>query len=149
MPRNFSQDITNLIREAEALKISHIKTATAITTKTVEIPVQIELDSVSPFGTVYSSSNKKVIAETLTSSRAMACSLTLNNDGTTVIGHDLKLRTVNIIRLQGGDYNEWLVAVTSLNPDDLSIVVGGGTVTLNYTMAITGTSNFTARVENA
>lgn len=146
MPRNFEQDIKNLKREAEALKISYVKTASAIRTKTEQIQITFTLDSIS--GGWIVPDTWYVTAETLSVGRAMACSITLDNDGTTVQDHNLDNRTLNFTKLDGGDYNRWKIELNSLNTDDISIISGGGRVELNYYFTITGTADFTIGVSH-
>lgn len=146
MPRNFEQDIRNLKREAEALKISYVKTASAIKTKTEQIQITFALDSIS--GGWIAPDTWYITAETLSVGRAMACSITLDNDGATVQDHNLDNRTLTFTKLDGGDYNRWKIELNSLNTDDISIISGGGTVELNYYFTITGTADFTIGVSH-
>lgn len=146
MPRNFEQDIRNLRREAESLKISYVKTASAIKTKSEQVQITFTLDSMTA-GWI-DPDTWYVTAETLTVGRAMACSITLDNDGTTVQNHNLNNRTLTFTKLQGGDYNKWRIDLNSLNINDFNTISGGGKVELTYYFTITGTADFTIGVSH-
>lgn len=144
MPRNFAQDITNLRREAEALKISYVKSAAAIRTKAEEVSLTFTLSRI--YDGQIEPDIWYVSAETIMPGQVMASAVTLFNDGITIQNHDLNARTISIDKIEAGDYNLWKITLNSANSDDINIITDGGTVELAYKFTVTGTSDYTIGV---
>ena len=142
MEDKFANDILRLEQEVLALKTCPIKTSTQMMTKSITQDFSVDLDYASY---IYQNMafNKDVTIITITSSNGtnMITDCTLENSGDAE-NYKLQGRSVSIIPCVGGNICKYRVNVLSSNPTDIDTLKNGGSVVLNYTVALTSTSDF-------
>ena len=137
----FAKRIGDLEREIRELKTAHYKTATTISTTTKTQNLSFLLKIYNEWE-VWSSKRAIItISTTDGSNMVSACYV----DGITPSNLNMRYPYVN--RLSSGDGEvKFEVLVYSQNSNDFNTLSGGGTVNLNYTVQIVGSSNFTVSV---
>jgi hypothetical protein len=145
MNNTFDNEILKLEQEIIALKTCPIKTATQMATKAVQQALSFNLE-MTPFIQNYCwGENAIILTLTSTDGNAMLTSCTLENSGD-ASGHNLSGRSVNIRQKECGVTSVYRIYVTSVNNSDYETLDSGGSVTVNYTVLLTGTSDFTVSV---
>ena len=141
----FDSEILKLEQEIIALKTCPIKTATQMATKAVQQALSFDLE-MTPFIQNYCwGENAIILTLTSTDGNAMLTSCTLENSGD-ASGHSLSARSVGIRQDECGVTSKYRIYVTSLNNNDYETLDSGGSVTVNYTVLLTCTSDFTVTV---
>lgn len=137
------QQIKYLQSEITSLKTAHVKTATTISTMELSKSINLSL-MLDPVTTEIFSSQRAIV--TMTSSNSTnfisACYL----DGVTPSNLNSRFVYVNRISSANGQ-GKYEVVVYSQNPDDYTILSGGGSVNLTYNLKLIGSSKFTASVD--
>ncbi len=139
----YDERIKNLEREVRQLKTSHFKTATKISTisKTIGITFSLYLDT----NTFEIYGDKRAIITLTTSDNSdMISACYVNGLNPTMINNNRFLKVQRIVSDSGKVKYE--VIIISYNSDDYNTLSGGGSVNLNYTLTLVGSSNFTASV---
>lgn len=141
--QEFDEQIKYLKDEIKQLKTAHIKTATTINTMDLNknVAFSLTLDELS--GQMFST-QRAIITMTSSNSTNMisACYL----DGATPSNLDSRFIFINRIASDSGKV-KYEVVVFSENENDYIALSGGGSVNLNYTVKLIGSSKFTANVD--
>lgn len=146
MENSFEEQIIRLEQEVIALKTCPIKTATQMATKAVQQAISFNLSYSAQLSPNFAwGANTVVITITSTDGTNMLTSCTIENSGD-ASGHNLQGRGFQIIPTDAGSTSAYKVSLFSRNPNDIATLAGGGSVTLNYTMLLTATSDFTISV---
>ena len=138
----FVQRIAKLQQEVLALKTCPIKTCTQFATITKPVNLTFTL-TLPPGGfPTYAYSTKKAII-TAVANENMVTMCTLKNNAGDVTNYNLSGRTLRISPYQCGSTTIYSVVVYSRSSADIQDVLDGKTVTLNYTVEITASSDMT------
>lgn len=138
----YADRIKNLEREIRQIKTAHYKTATTINTMAANVATSFSLVLDQLSGSIYSSQRAIITMSALDNTNMIsACYLVgINPD-------NYANRFVIIKRLQSSTGQaKYEAIVISQNPDDFNTLIGGGTVNLNYTLQLVGSSRFSASV---
>ena len=146
MDNTFEQEIKKLEQEVIDLKTCPIKSSAQIMTKSIDQPVSYDLTYFSqvPLNFVWGI-NTVIITMTSTDGKAMLTSCYLKNSDDAA-GHNLQLRTISILQSSAGTVAQYRASLFSRNQNDISTMYGGGSVTLNYQLVLTATSDFTVSI---
>lgn len=138
----FGKRIQDLEQEIRQLKTAHFKTASKISTisKTIGISFSLYLDTNT--NEVYGSKRAIITLDANGSDMISACYV--NELSPSLIQNNRFLRVQRITSNPGEIKYE--VIIISYNYDDYTILSGGGSVDLNYTLTLIGSSNFTPLV---
>ena len=146
MENTFSDEILKLEQEVLAIKTCPIKTATQMATKSVQQAVSFDLDYVGQLIQNFAwGEDTVVITMTSTDGNNMLTSCTLESSDD-ASSHNLLSRGIQILHTDGGSTSQYKVSAWSRNANDIATLSGGGSVTLNYTMLLTATSDFTVSI---
>lgn len=139
----FAKELKYLIREALALKTGYPKTATALATKETDMTLSfsLSLPPKPPYNIAYF--DLKTI--TANSSENMICAIYLNPDNEAQ-NYDMKGRSITIIPRKCGSQTVFDISGASTNTNDIDQLVGGRSVTLDYSFKIVGTSDYTVSI---
>ena len=140
--QEFDEQIKYLQAEIKQLKTAHIKTATKISTMELNTNVAFSL-TLEPLSGQIFSTQRAIITMVSSNSTNMisACYL----DGATPTNLDSRFVYINRIHSDSGKV-QFDVSVFSQNQNDYDTLAGGGSVDLNYTVKLIGSSKFTASV---
>ena len=126
---DFEQEILRLEQEVLALKTCPIKTATSMTTKSVQQAVSFNMDYLGQLIQNYSwSARKIIITMTSTDGTNMLTDCTLESSGDAA-DYNLAGRGVTVVQTDAGSTTQYKVSAWSRNENDISILAGGGSVT--------------------
>jgi hypothetical protein len=141
--QEFDEQIKYLKDEITQLKTAHVKTATKISTMDLNKNVSFSLMLDALTGQMFST-QRAIITMTSSNSTNMisACYL----DGATPSNLDSRFVFINRIYSDSGKV-KFEVVVLSQNQNDYNTLAGGGSVNLNYTIKLIGSSKFTASVD--
>lgn len=146
MENSFSDEILKLEQEVLALKTCPIKTSTQMATKSVQQAISFDLDYVAQLMPNFAwGADTVVITMASTDGNNMLTSCTLENSDD-ASGHNLLGRGIQILHTDAGSTSQYKVSAWSRNPNDITTLSGGGSVTLNYTVLLTATSDFTISI---
>lgn len=135
--------IKNIGREIEALKTARFKTATTISTMTVNGSVNLPLKLVGPTRYDIISSKQAIITLTTADNTNMVSALYLRNITPSTVND----RYIFIDRLASdAGQAKFAMYVYSHNEDDFNTLSGGGSITLNYGVQGVGSSRFTISI---
>lgn len=143
----FTEKVRKMIQEVRDLKTCPIKTATQLATEKKSIDISMPM-TVHPGGSPsYAYSSKRAfITATSSDGSNMITSCTVQNNAGDVQNHNLLLRSISIFPVECGDTATYSAVVYSRNYNDIQTLVGGGSVTLNYTIDFICTSSVTLSV---
>ena len=146
MDEPFVNRITKLKQDVLELKTCPVKTCTQLATMTESINVTFTL-VVHPGGGFpsYAYSSKKAYI-TVTANENMITMCTIKNNAGAVTNYNLNGRSITIYPYQCGSTAIYTAVLYSENENDIQDILDGKTVTLNYTLDVTATSNITLTV---
>lgn len=139
----YNKRINALKAEIRYLKTAHFKTATKISTMTATIPITFSLYLNNNTGDIYGDKRAIITLETLDNSE-MISSCYVNNLTPSFI-NDNRYLSVNRITSDIGEI-KYEVIVISQNYDDFVELSNGGSINLNFTLTLVGSSRFTPSV---
>lgn len=146
----FDERIKRMEEEIIALKTCDIKTATRLATIVKEQDISVGLNIPIWHGAPpppYAFGAKQAIITCTSISGPMICSCHLKNDaGDVGSSYELSGRSVSVWPKKCGNVWEFAVLIYSKNTADAQTVYDGGSVTVNYTLEITATSDFDMEV---
>ena len=139
----FAHKINDLENEIRALKTAHFKTATTISTMSSEksLGFNLQLDMLT--GEI-TSSRRAVLTLTTTDGSDMISACYVK--GVTPQNLDYRYPFVNRLDAPAGQAR-FEVLVFSQRQSDFETLIGGGSVTANYTVELVGSSEFTVSLE--
>lgn len=146
MEDKFRNEIIKLEQEVIALKTCGIKTSTQMATKAVQQAVSFDLDYMGQMMPNYAwgAYTTVITIESVDGTNMLtSCTLESSDDAS---GYDLQGRGIYLLQTEAGATSVYKVSAWSRNPTDISTLSGGGSVTLNYTMLLTATSDFTITI---
>lgn len=137
----YNKRINALKREIRNLKTAHFKTATTISTisKTANITFSLYLDT----NTYEIYGDKRaIITLTTTDNSEMISACYING-----LTSNLNSRYISVQRITSSAGTiKYEVVIISQNTDDFNTLIGGGSVNLNYTLTLVGSSKFNTSV---
>lgn len=136
----FYRKIKELKRELHYLKTAHFKTATTISTMSLnqDLSFSLQLD-----GYDIHSSQRAILTLKTTDNSNMVSACYLVN----ATPYNLNDRFVYIKRISSNPGEvKFDITVYSQNPSDYNTLSGGGSVNLNYTVQVVGSSQFNVSV---
>lgn len=148
----FDERIRRMEEEIVALKTCPVKTATQLATSQKEQDITLNMTipiwhspTIPP---PYAYSAKQAIITCTSTTGPMICSCHLKNNAGDVSNYALSGRSVSVWNKKCGSVWQFSVIVYSDSDGggDAQIIWQGGSVTVNYTMEITASSNFTMSV---
>jgi len=143
----FTARIKKMTEEVRDLKTCPIKTATQLATKKKSINIVMDMTVFPHPPYTYAFSVKKAfITATSNDGSNMITSCTVQDNAGDVSGHNLAGRSISIFSVECGSTATYSAVVFSTNNNDIQTIVGGGTVTLNYTIDFICTSDFTLSI---
>lgn len=143
----FTVKLKKIIEEVRDLKTSPIKTATQLATEKKSINITMPMTVHPGASPSYAYSYKRAfITATSSDGSNMITSCTVQNNAGDVQSHNLLVRSVTIFPVECGDIATYSAIVYSRNSNDIQMLVGGGSVTLNYTIDFICTSDFTLSI---
>lgn len=143
----FTAKVKKIIEEVRDLKTCPIKTATQMATKKSSINISMPMTVHPGVSPAYAYSSKRAfITATSTDGTNMLTSCTVQDNAGDVQSHNLLGRSVTIFPVECGSVGTHSAIVYSRNPNDIQTLVGGGTLTLNYTLDFICTSDFTLSI---
>lgn len=146
MENSFEEEIKRLEQQVIELKTCPIKTASQMATKSIDQPVSYNLSYSAQLSPNFAwGENTVVITMTSTNGTNMLTSCYVKNSDD-ASGHNLQGRGISTIPTQAGSTAQYKVSLFSRNPNDISTLAGGGSVTLNYNFVLTATSDFTVTI---
>lgn len=145
MSRIFEDEVKQLENELNALKTVYTKTASVVRVKTTEMAVQrFTLDTGLPEEVACSQALKVTVATR--DDTNMLCDMVLRPAGS-ASGYNMNMRQVVFNKQQVGSDYIFVVDAASRNVNDINIVMGGGSVQVDYYLAVVGSSDYTIRTE--
>lgn len=143
MNNEFEDTIKRLEQEVIDLKSCPIKTSTQLTTKSVDQSASFNMVYVQQLSPNLCWGNDSiVITMTSTNGTNMLTDCVLKNSDD-ASGHNMDNRTVTILRTDCGDTSQYKIHLVSRNTNDIYALSQGQQVTINYTLVLTATSDFT------
>lgn len=137
----YNKKINNLKREIRNLKTAHFKTATTIKTmsSTTNITFSLYLDTNT--NEIYGS-ERAIITLTTTDNSEMISACYINE-----LNANLDDRYLRVQRITSDPGTiKYEIIIISYNQNDYTILGGGGSVNLNYTLTLVGSSKFTSSI---
>ena len=146
MNNEFDNTIKRLEQEVIELKSCPIKTSTQLQTKTIEQSISFDLVYVAQILPNFCwGSDSIIITMTSTDGTSMLTDCVLKNSDDAA-GYDLAARSVTILRTDCGSTSQYSIHAVSRNANDIYELSQGHDVTINYTVVLTSTSDFTISI---
>jgi len=145
LAETFSKKILWIKQELKNLKTAHVKTATTIATTASERTLTFALKLHDYGGGYYEvfSAKRAVITLSTSDDTNMISAVYLKN----VTPNNVDGRNIFVRRRAGGSHNAvYEIWIYSMNANDYNTLIGGGSVSLNYTIQMVGSSKFTSSV---
>lgn len=136
--------INALESEIRNLKTAHFKTATTINTMTATANITFSLYLDQLTGEIYG--DKRAIITLVTEDNTEMVSACYVNGLDPTMTQNNRFMEVQRINSANGQI-KYEVLITSQNADDFATLMGGGSVVLDYTLTLVGSSKFTASVD--
>lgn len=140
----YNQKIISLKNEIRYLKTAHYKTATKISTMQNSVSINFSLflnpDTYEIYG-----DKRAIITLTTSDNSDMISSCYIDEVGPSLVS-DYRFVSVDRITSDVGKV-KYEVIVMSQNPDDYTTLIGGGSINLNFTATLIGSSRFITSIE--
>lgn len=139
MQNEFDREILAMNREISALKQQREKSANILHTQSKNITLTFDLEIVPPDNYVRSDKMAVISIDSGENNPLLGISFNINGLDNRVI------RNVPIYN-NNTDKVGFMVFIYSNNATDMSTLAGGGTVTLNYSVTLSATADFTPTI---